>query len=286
MTSRSSMKGSTVLRFASAFLLATCVTTTACAPTDEPDPGEAETAVEPGEDEEAVLASPYDFPQDPDSAIDPTGFVHGPHRAVECNTCHQSIAQHSSHNDTPCTSCHAVPVSFATLRTPTELDCMTCHHVEHQEYACTRCHATREITGERPVTAEFATSVVAQPVHRDLAFDHAWHGEQECQSCHSRTAYAPVEQECASCHEDHHRADANCAQCHSDISRDAHPAGTVHAGCGSTGCHVDAVVTALPPSRTLCLSCHQDQLQHETDGDCAVCHRMAQVWRNGGDGIE
>jgi hypothetical protein len=33
----------------------------------------------------------------------------------------------------------------------------------------------------------------------------------------------------------------------------------------------------------LCLSCHQDQLEHETDGDCAVCHRMVQVWRSEGD---
>lgn len=274
-----------ILRFAWALLFAGFVATMSCAPQEEHEPEETEAEAEPEEEEEEG-PRPYDFPADPDSAIDPTGFVHGPHLDIECNTCHQTIARHSTHDDTPCMDCHAVPVTFASLRTPTELDCMTCHHIETQEYVCAQCHTTGEIIGERGVTAEFATSVVEQPVHRDLAFDHDWHGDEECQSCHGQTAYAPVEQDCASCHEDHHGADANCAQCHEDVSRDAHPPETVHTGCGGAGCHVDAVVNTLPPSRLLCLSCHQDQLEHETDGDCATCHRMVQVWRTEGGGLE
>ena len=255
-------------------LWAVSLVATACAPAEEHEPEEETEAAE--EEEEAEATPPQRPVIDLASLPDLSGFPHGPHLDILCETCHQTVARHVTHADSPCTSCHSVPATVAAFRVPTERECMACHHVETRGLTCAQCHLASELAGRMAITARLTSSIWPRPFDRQLPFDHNRHANETCADCHTMSAYENVETECSTCHDSHHTATASCSQCHEEGGPPSH-GDAVHAGCTGTGCHADVAVTGLPPSKTLCLVCHQDQVDHEPEGDCAVCHGI-RVW--------
>jgi hypothetical protein len=161
---------------------------------------------------------------------------------------------------------------------PDQTECLTCHHVRRRALPCTTCHRPAEVHGERAVANPMQVGAWTAPKPREFTFDHRWHDTLTCGDCHERSlTNAPVA-ECRSCHEAHHTPEATCSRCHGLAAAGVH-GDAVHQGCGGAGCHVNADVLRLPPSRTLCLSCHAAQQDHEPNGDCAMCHGIAAAWR-------
>lgn len=244
---------------------------------------EGEEAEVAGDVSDTVLTEESSDVRDPSvrAAFEPpydSRFPHAEHRELECVTCHETVLNHTTHGAVECTDCHSVPVQFQRVSVPDRRRCLECHHLDRAEYACTDCHERTEIAGGKIVAEDLVISVWDEPHTRRLPFDHNLHRRRSCTECHSRSIYSEIETGCASCHENHHRPAANCASCHEPGAPDSHPQET-HEGCGGSGCHQDAVVTALPPSRSLCLVCHQEMTDHESGGDCAECHGI-RIWNN------
>ena len=56
--------------------------------------------------------------------------------------------------------------------------------------------------------------------------------------------------------------------------RAAHtPPAKSHVGCDA--CHSPDIVTRLLPDRSFCLTCHGLQRDHNSTGECTVCHFQA-----------
>jgi nitrate/TMAO reductase-like tetraheme cytochrome c subunit len=185
--------------------------------------------------------------------------------------------RHSEHRDLACADCHTSELEHGALTVNTLADCRSCHHSETVAADCVACHqegSAGGTGGALEVHRDLVLSVGARPA-RALPFDHARHEDLSCSSCHTegpdRSASAA---DCASCHEPHHEATATCASCHTPAAAGAHRRETAHVGCGGSGCHQDLPFEALERTRTVCLVCHQDQVDHRPDGDCADCHAM------------
>lgn len=200
------------------------------------------------------------LPQDPVTAQvpknpnDTTTFSHARHKSVQCTACHTSDKSHG-----------AIAVARPT-------GCLECHHGPQQKATCTTCH-TSLVT--RPRAVSLTMTVWNAPKTRTLTFAHDRHAKLECKTCHTTPRTLAAEGTCVSCHGDHHTETATCASCHPATPPSAqtqHPREATHAGCGGSGCHRDAAVLALPPSRGVCLACHRDQTNHKPGGDCATCH--------------
>jgi hypothetical protein len=82
-----------------------------------------------------------------------------------------------------------------------------------------------------------------------------------------------VKRDCQSCHGEHHTAERSCLTCHQP-AKTAHVRAS-HNGCAGSGCHSNAAVLALPPSRSTCLVCHADQVKHKPRRECAECHAVS-----------
>lgn len=206
--------------------------------------------------------------------INPGGFAHEAHRDVGCVTCHQAVEGHGIHQETGCTECHETPAAYATSAILGDDDCMACHHDAATGLECGLCHdggAEQVLAIAQPLRF----SMREMPVTRELPLDHARHEDVECGECHSAPVTYAMEGQCADCHQEHHRPEAECLACHGPSSREEHKV-SVHRGCGGQGCHEDEVVSALPPSRTVCLECHEEQLEHEVDEDCISCHPVGE----------
>lgn len=188
--------------------------------------------------------------------------------------------RHASHRNVDCTSCHSTAEEHGTVTVTTTTDCRGCHHTAPVVSDCAACH-----TGPVP-TPGLSTTVTmtlseGEPRVRELPFSHEVHASTDCQSCHTEGVDQPVPAEsCASCHQEHHGADPtiDCAQCHLPAPADAHTA-EVHTGCGGSGCHTSATAPAPPRNRLGCLACHQDQRDHEPDGECVECHVLPPIRR-------
>ncbi len=214
----------------------------------------------------------------------PEGFAHEAHRDVGCVTCHQAVEGHGTHQETGCTECHETPAAYATSAILGDDDCMACHHDADTGLECGLCHgggAEQVLAIAQPLRF----SMRETPVTRELPLDHARHVEVGCGECHSAPVTYATEGQCADCHQDHHRPEAECLACHGPSSREEHQV-NVHRGCGGQGCHEDEVVSALPPSRTVCLECHEEQLEHEVDEDCISCHPVGEWMDRAGYTIE
>src|SRR5690606_3993614 len=116
------------------------------------------------------------------------------------------------------------------------------------------------------------------PRPRDVPFAHAEHDEFRCTECHvAPVTLAPSAevQACASCHERHHEPGQDCAACHrTGATLAAHePLADAHRDC--TACHVEAVVERLEPTRSFCLACHAQSVDHYAPRECTVCHFQA-----------
>lgn len=192
--------------------------------------------------------------------------------APSAATSRDSTFRHSVHKALACTSCHSTTDTHGGLTFTAPAGCLACHHGPRQRAQCTSCHARDSLpTATTPVT--FAISARPQPVSRSLTFSHARHGSLACATCHGGDVRRSVTTTCANCHADHHTAMADCATCH-PTAHEGHDR-TVHDGCAR--CHTDPVVAALPPSRPVCLACHEAQRDHYPNGDCATCHALTNV---------
>ena len=200
-------------------------------------------------------------------------FPHGEHRRIECGRCHGSPAGHVTHGTVSCTDCHGVPSQYATLPIRSEAECMACHHDPDRPGGCDQCHAS-EPREAIPVRASLRMSVWPEERVRELAFEHALHGELACGACHGEEPERPVTSSCASCHEEHHTPAAACRACHETDGGSHHEAEAVHRGCDGQGCHQDPAVLALPANRVFCLVCHQEETTHEEGEACTGCHLM------------
>lgn len=211
------------------------------------------------EDEELSPRLPPQAPQviPPDTAR----FSHERHAKVSCGSCHSAKRSHGE----------------VTVKRPD--GCLACHHGAEQKAECTACHA-RDRLPARSLSTPVRMSVRATQSERSLSFRHQDHARTSCRTCHTASLTLAAERDCASCHKEHHTATVTCASCHPasvETMRAAHPRDATHAGCGGSGCHVDATVTSLAPTRTLCLSCHVAQATHKPGGDCVTCHLVP--WR-------
>lgn len=150
---------------------------------------------------------------------------------------------------------------------------MGCHHAAAKATGCTSCHEAGTLPGPTQRQVQVRTSVAAGANTRTLPFAHAFHAAVACGDCHEGGPQRRAVKDCTGCHERHHTAARDCQLCHRAEDVKGHPA-SVHGGCAGGGCHSDAAVTALPWSRTVCTSCHQDKAKHQAGRDCATCHQV------------
>lgn len=237
------------------------------APPPDLPPERAESPPTPAPDRTDVVALAA-----PPATAPPGAFPHVEHRSLACRTCHASVPGHGTHGDVECTTCHPRPTGQEVRPTRSWEGCMACHHSpERRAEGCPSCHGSSEDGSfVLPVREPPAAGESARDPTGGLPFSHDPHRAVPCASCHEGGTSLAVERSCDSCHERHHRPDASCMTCHDDV-RDAHDA-QAHLGCGGDGCHTSPTVLALPESRSVCLTCHQDRAQHEPGRECATCH--------------
>jgi nitrate/TMAO reductase-like tetraheme cytochrome c subunit len=194
-------------------------------------------------------------PSPPDTVPTPRPFLHREHEAVSCVECHGTADEHG----------------VVTVRTARE--CAACHHDPARPYDCADCHGPDQLAPPREVVWPVHLTVWDEPRDRTFAFQHELHEGLECQECHTGPTLLAVEQECAACHDDHHRPEAECSQCHAPAEPGIHGL-EVHLTCTSSGCHAGTAGERPALSRTLCLTCHVEQEDHEPGLSCHECHMV------------
>lgn len=188
--------------------------------------------------------------------------------------------QHGNHRGLSCTSCHsATGKVHGALLVHTKADCESCHHGADPKrngstVECARCHSAASLSRaplQQPVLVRM--SVYTAPKPRTLPFKHEWHASQECVACHSTPVTRAVARDCTSCHASHHVATAACITCHAG-AKAVHRRQDVHQGCAGSGCHQDQSTLKLTATRNVCLTCHNDRVNHKVGGECAKCHQV------------
>jgi hypothetical protein len=186
----------------------------------------------------------------------PADFSHRRHRALECTACHTSEGEHGA------------------LRVRTITDCQSCHHAPERQSACASCHTAAELRAPRAVTTTMRMSVWNAPRQRALPFPHERHSSVTCTTCHTTPVTLAAARDCASCHQQHHVVEATCRTCHTPSPRAQHTR-EAHLGCAGSGCHTLQGTVALAPVRNVCLTCHQDMVNHNPGRQCAACHQVS-----------
>ena len=192
----------------------------------------------------------------PGTAVD--SFEHRRHRSLACLTCHDV---HSSRR-----------LTFEPPR-----GCQICHHQAPAENRCRDCHTAEEIAA--PLARTVTVTVREQaPRPRPVNFRHESHRTPACATCHTQQVSLAIGDSvatCAACHDDHHQAARACSGCHADRAAfPPHaPPAEAHGGCDA--CHATRTIARLEPDRSLCLTCHEPQRDHQPDGQCTTCHFLA-----------
>lgn len=188
--------------------------------------------------------------------------------------------KHSRHRGLACTACHsATGAVHGALLVRTKLQCETCHHGadpkgDGSAVTCASCHTSADLArAPAQQTVDVKMSVYRTPKSRTLPFKHAWHTSQECVACHSTPVTLAVARDCASCHADHHVGTSACITCHAG-AKQAHRRQDVHQGCAGSGCHEDRSTLRLTATRNVCLTCHNDRVNHKIGRECAQCHAV------------
>ena len=182
---------------------------------------------------------------------------------------------HRTHKVLACTGCHNDKTTHGTVNVRRPSECAACHHSPERSVSCEGCHDLRTKLNKtlmRPVAMR--TSAATPARQRTLSFVHKDHRDLDCKGCHSNGIMLGVAKDCQSCHTDHHKAESSCTSCHQTPPKTAHVR-AAHDGCAGSGCHTDATVLALPPTRSACLACHTDQANHKPKRECAECHAVA-----------
>jgi nitrate/TMAO reductase-like tetraheme cytochrome c subunit len=216
-------------------------------------------------------------------------------RGTSCLGCHENVYQsgasgpstqrvmmggdsltfrHVQHRDVECTQCHDAENSHGGVTVTSFAACQQCHHVETAGTSgCIRCHERQELNVRyrEPQTLRIAQ---AAAVTRQLPFDHGAHQTQACSACHQAGPTQSVAGlECSSCHEQHHEPDTQCRACHTTPRDNAHNMRS-HLTCAGAQCHDPVPFQGVPRTRELCLSCHQQQVNHQPGRNCAQCHTL------------
>jgi len=218
---------------------------------------------------------------------------HRPHTWVaegdDCNSCHASVHgpegtvtaraiagmplfPHDRHARFECSTCHQLATRHADLLLDDPRQCIACHHGPPAAASCTACHAAVEFAGTRTHATRLDLHVWSAPRERILRFDHARHERFECERCHQPSPTWSPADNCASCHTEHHGARADCIECHAPPAATAHTLDVHTSNCRD--CHGDASLSGAQRTRNVCLVCHQDQVQHMPQGNCADCHKL------------
>jgi hypothetical protein len=184
----------------------------------------------------------------------PPNFSHRLHRSLECTSCHSSGTRHGA-------------LVVRTLH-----DCQSCHHAPQRQTQCSSCHTAKEIAPARTVNVVMRLSVWNTGHQRNLPFEHAKHGSLTCVTCHTTPVTLDPTKTCESCHDNHHTVDRVCRTCHLS-PKPAHTRAT-HLGCAGAGCHTLTGTVSLQPVRNVCLTCHQDKVNHKPGQECAKCHQV------------
>jgi hypothetical protein len=184
---------------------------------------------------------------------------------------------HDRHQQLACLTCHASRTGHGRLTFVPPRGCQLCHHDAPATSDCARCHQAGERAAVRTLVVPIA--VGERPAReRSVDFAHATHGALRCLECHQ----VPVTlqpgaavRECRACHEPHHAAGRPCAACHAGAQpRAAHAAlPDAHVACDE--CHTESIVALLMPDRSLCLTCHAEQREHQPGAECSSCHLLA-----------
>ena len=182
---------------------------------------------------------------------------------------------HDDHAQVPCQTCHGVGYAHATLKVKTRDDCRSCHHGARMP-ACLQCHSQEAVNAlEIHVSRALAIDIgsVVRPV-RWLPFEHGMHKATPCATCHTEGVELATGRgaDCSACHAQHHEPAADCAACHARPAAGAHDA-QAHLGCAGEGCHAaPAGIRDAPRTRSLCLACHRDRVEHQSGKQCSGCH--------------
>jgi hypothetical protein len=199
-----------------------------------------------------------------------------------------SVFRHADHPGVSCLECHGTEESHGRVRVTSLSDCRSCHHTAPVSNDCVACHTSAPSgTIDAPRTLSFS---VADPVERELPFNHDAHAAITCAECHTGGESLSAESlSCQTCHMEHHRTEGvRCADCHAPVPASAHPTAQVHVGCTGGACHSDppipGLAQGLPRTPDFCLSCHVDQEDHQAGRDCAECHQVPGELPMGGAG--
>jgi len=186
--------------------------------------------------------------------------------------------RHGKHDGVECLECHSMESSHGAQRIQDVSDCRACHHTEDRlDRACAECHVSAEMEDVvHAVQRTFNLSVRDRPFVRELHFRHLEHEERACRECHAEgPSFAVPDLDCQACHEEHHAENTSgCMSCHREPTNDAHTL-EVHQTCSGSGCHVGGPIQDVPQSRVGCLWCHEEQTDHESEGECVDCHVMS-----------
>jgi hypothetical protein len=116
------------------------------------------------------------------------------------------------------------------------------------------------------------------PRARSTGFRHSKHSKLACATCHVEPVTLAPRAEittCQSCHDDHHQAKTDCAACHTGADLAPAHARPVEAHRACDACHTAATVARLVPTRSLCVTCHQQRTDHYPAKECTACHFLA-----------
>lgn len=207
-----------------------------------------------------------------DAAGPPRATAAGPEARLTSQVTRRPF-EHQRHDRVSCRACHGTGPRHRTILVRTARDCAGCHHDASRGGDCLRCHARADLPPAGRVGVLMALSVGDSARVRDLPFDHAVHRDAACGACHATPVTLAPARDCGSCHERHHRPEASCSSCHARVARDAHDA-RAHLSCAGAGCHASAVAPPPALSRSLCLTCHEPQRDHEPGRACAACHEI------------
>ncbi|MEN8143866.1 MAG: hypothetical protein ABFS14_02850 [Gemmatimonadota bacterium] len=183
---------------------------------------------------------------------------------------------HSEHADLECSDCHASEESHGFVFAGSPAACTACHHdPETVRSDCASCHQEEEMRARVAVTAILDLEVWSEQRGRELPFGHEEHADLACADCHD-SGTPSVFNQCADCHAEHHEPSAACSACHTERpAEDAHDIEVHVSTCGGAGCHAEAGYGELEETTEFCLSCHQDEADHEPDDSCVRCHLSA-----------
>jgi hypothetical protein len=178
---------------------------------------------------------------------------------------------HRRHREVQCTECHNTDRTHGAVMVTGTRECQACHHTTAVANPCTACHTRPEIEGRRHRVQQTLQLSTGAARNRALSFGHREHRDITCQNCHTESLTRASTQSCDGCHTEHHRPTAQCITCHLKPPANAHDLNS-HLTCSGSGCHTQLPFQGVPRDRNACLSCHQDQVDHERGRECLQCH--------------